>query len=225
MPDEREDPMRQDADPAEQDERWRRVVGELRREPRVRPEALDAVMAEVLASPVVVPGSATRPRRDAGRRDPLGWLVRPRMVAVSPLQAVAATLLVAVALGAALARGGGDGAASPARSVAATPTGAAGVQAASHEAASRTVQFVFVSGAAHEVSLVGDFNDWQTGSTPLRRVSPDGLWAVEVPLEPGRYTYAFVVDGTRWVPDETAPRAPDDEFGGEKSVVYVRQDT
>jgi hypothetical protein len=216
MPDETNDPMH--TDDAEHDERWRRVVGELRRAPRVRPEALDAVMAEVLVSPVVVRGGVRR-------RDALGWLVRPRMVAVTPLQAVAAVLLVAVALGAALARGRGDRGASSAQPVAAAPSGATGVQSVSHEAAPRTIQFVFVSGAAHEVALVGDFNDWQAGSTPLRRVSPDGLWAVEVPLEPGRYTYAFVVDGTRWVPDETAPRAPDDEFGGEKSVVYVRQDT
>ena len=207
---------------AERDARWRRVVGELRREPSVRPGALDEVMAAVLdpAADGVRPIDSARSRR-AGR---FGWLVRPRMIAVTPLHAAAALVLAAVALGAALVRRGD----APAPSVAAAPAGPGAVAATGTgepAAASRTVQFVFVSGAAREVSLVGDFNDWQTGTTPLRRASPDGLWTVEVPLEPGRYTYAFVVDGTRWVPDDAAPRAPDDEFGGEKSVLYVRQDT
>ncbi|HEX6060086.1 MAG TPA: isoamylase early set domain-containing protein [Gemmatimonadaceae bacterium] len=208
---------------AERDARWRRVVGELRREPSVRPGALDEVMAAVLdpAAGGSVRPIDSAPSRRAGR---LGWLVRPRMIAVTPLHAAAALVLAAVALGAALVRRGD----APAPSVVAAPAGPAAAAATGTSeaaAASRTVQFVFVSGAAREVSLVGDFNDWQTGTTPLRRASPDGLWTVEVPLEPGRYTYAFVVDGTRWVPDDAAPRAPDDEFGGEKSVLYVRQDT
>ena len=209
---------------AERDARWRRVVVELRREPSVRPGALDEVMAAVLdpAADGGVRPIDSAPSRRAGL---FGWLVRPRLIAVTPLHAAAALVLAAVALGAALARHGAE----PAPSVAAAPAGpaAAATVAGTGEpaAASRTVQFVFVSGAAREVSLVGDFNDWQTGTTPLRRASPDGLWTVEVPLEPGRYTYAFVVDGTRWVPDDAAPRAPDDEFGGEKSVLYVRQDT
>ena len=220
MPDDTVDgtTMDWDDDPAGPDERWRRIVGELRREPRIRPESLDAVMAEVLAAPFVVARSATAPRT---RRDRFGWLVRPA-ISLSPLQALAAALLVAIALGAAFTRGGDR---APATADAGAASAPATPAAAVASDAPRTVQFVFVSGAAHEVSLVGDFNDWQAGSTPLRRASADGLWTVEVPLEPGRYTYAFVVDGTRWVPDETAPRAPDDEFGGEKSVVYVRQDT
>src|SRR5687768_5540390 len=143
MPDEtrNRDHMDPDGDPGGGDERWHRLVRELRREPRVRPEALDAVMAEVLASPVVVPGGAVAAARP--RRDVLGWLVRPRTIAVTPLHAAAALLLVAVALGAALARDGAGGATSR-ETVAATTTGApAAVSPASSAGESRTVQFVF----------------------------------------------------------------------------------
>jgi len=42
-----------------------------------------------------------------------------------------------------------------------------------------------------------------------------------VPLAPGRYRYAFLVDGSRWLADPAAPRARDDEFGTPSSVVTV----
>jgi len=58
-------------------------------------------------------------------------------------------------------------------------------------------------------------------ATPLHTAAAGGLWAVTVPLAPGRYRYAFVVDGKRWQPDPSAPPAPDDEFGSPSSVVTV----
>ncbi len=42
-----------------------------------------------------------------------------------------------------------------------------------------------------------------------------------MPLAPGRYQYAFVVDGRRFVADPAAPRAVDDDFGQPSSVVTV----
>jgi hypothetical protein len=43
---------------------------------------------------------------------------------------------------------------------------------------------------------------------------------VEVPLEPGRHEYAFVVDGERWLADPAAPTTGGD-FGTPNSVVTV----
>jgi len=84
------------------------------------------------------------------------------------------------------------------------------------------VQFVFVAPRASSVSVVGDFNDWNLAATPLARAGAAGVWSVSVPLEPGRYTYAFVVDGRRWAADPDAPRAAGDDFGTPNSVVLVR---
>ncbi len=84
----------------------------------------------------------------------------------------------------------------------------------------RPVQFVLVAPAAATVSVVGDFNDWDTSATPLARTEGDGLWWVTVPLSPGRYRYSFVVDGTTWRSDPDAP-AVDDEFGRPNSVVTI----
>jgi 1,4-alpha-glucan branching enzyme len=86
----------------------------------------------------------------------------------------------------------------------------------------RSIEFVLRTVADSTVSLVGDFNDWDPHATPLRPAS-DSLWSVVVPLRPGRYRYTFVVDGTRWSRDPSAPRALEDDFGTPTSVITVAQ--
>jgi 1,4-alpha-glucan branching enzyme len=81
------------------------------------------------------------------------------------------------------------------------------------------VQFVLVAPSAKSVALVGDFNDWS--AVPLAPVQVGGAWTITVPLAPGRYTYNFVVDGSRVMPDPAAPEAPADDFGTPASVVTV----
>ncbi|HEY3279947.1 MAG TPA: isoamylase early set domain-containing protein [Gemmatimonadales bacterium] len=86
----------------------------------------------------------------------------------------------------------------------------------------RKLQFVLVAPQAATVSLVGDFNDWDAARTPMRPLRADGaVWSAVVPLAPGRYHYAFLVNGSRWLPDPAAPRASDDGFGTPSSVVTV----
>ena len=43
-------------------------------------------------------------------------------------------------------------------------------------------------------------------------------------LPPGRYAYAFLVDGQRWIADPAAPPAVGDDFGRPSSVVTVGTD-
>ena len=81
------------------------------------------------------------------------------------------------------------------------------------------VQFVLVSATARRVSVVGDFNDWNPQATPLELVG--GVWSSETIVSPGRHDYAFVVDGSRWIADPSAPRAPADELGGGYSVLIA----
>lgn len=154
----------------------------------------DRVMALVTALP------AHRPAGGWGRA--WAWLRRPRTFAVSPLAGLAAAAGVAVIVFF-TARAG------------TSPRRDAGLL-------DRTpVEFLLVAPRAASVTLVGDFNDWTTSATPLRVTAGGGVWTVTVPLAPGRYRYAFVVDGKRWEPDPSAPPAPDDEFGSPASVVTV----
>jgi hypothetical protein len=143
--------------------------------------------------------------------------VRRRPVSLSPLAgaALAASLAGIGALGAL-------GALRLSRAPARAPEVAAAPAAPVTPAAgpTRTVRFVLVAPGVSRVSVVGDFNNWDAGVTPLRREAAD-RWSVEVPLRAGRYVYAFVLDGREWVPDPSAPLAPGDGFGTPNSVVVV----
>jgi len=88
----------------------------------------------------------------------------------------------------------------------------------------RVVKFVFVAPHASEVSLVGDFNQWNAGATLMSKTPTGGTWSVELPLREGRHVYAFVVksaNGQQWMADPSAPLAPEDDFGTPSSVVLV----
>lgn len=63
----------------------------------------------------------------------------------------------------------------------------------------RTIYFRLEAPDASRVSVIGDFNGWDPEHNPLAR-NLNGVWEGHLPLPPGRYTYAFVVDGA-WCPD------------------------
>jgi hypothetical protein len=194
-----------------EDETIEVVARELRRPVRLGDGVTAEVMRRVSSEARGAgrePGAATLVRRVAR------WAVRPRTVRVSPLHAAAA-LAAAVLLAVAL-----RGTPRAPVQVAARPNVQA-IPAAAAARSSQLVQFVLVAPAARQVSLVGDFNDWQVGSAPLRAVPAAGVWTIEVPLAPGRHRYAFVVDGGQWLPDPAAPRAAGDDFGTPSSVVTV----
>jgi hypothetical protein len=89
------------------------------------------------------------------------------------------------------------------------------------DAESVPVQFVFVVHAAREVSLVGDFNDWDASVTRLSR-GEGGVWSVVVPLKPGRFAYSYVVDGVAWYADPEA-HVMSNDFGRPSSIVHVER--
>jgi hypothetical protein len=186
------------------DELLERVAAQLRRPVTLDP-ALDArVMAEVQNLP-------PHGRRGAGA-SAWRWLVRPRTIRVTPIAgigALAAVLVLVFALGTA-----------GTRTLVAPDRSGALASTASPDSV-QVVQFVFISPDAHTVSLVGDFNGWETGATPLRHGPTGEIWTVDLPLEPGRHRYAFVVDGRQWAADPTAPPAGGDDFGVPSSVVTV----
>jgi 1,4-alpha-glucan branching enzyme len=84
------------------------------------------------------------------------------------------------------------------------------------------VRFTVLIPGAKQVFLVGSFNDWSKGATPMKIVDGSSLWSVDVPLIQGEYTFMYVIDGVRWM---TPPHAEDfvtDGFGQTNGVVIVR---
>jgi hypothetical protein len=84
----------------------------------------------------------------------------------------------------------------------------------------RLVRLIFDDSTAHAVAAVGDFNGWRAEATPLRRVGTTPRWSATVALRDGAHRYAFVVDGTRWVPDPTSARVRGDD-GRVYSLLHV----
>jgi hypothetical protein len=151
------------------------------------------------------------------------WIVEPRALPLSPLSstALAAGLVgVGILIGSFFFDRGGQ-----------TSTGRPAVAESRTSPRSpasdttRFVTFVLVAPHAANVSVVGDFNNWDAKATPMKRTPTGGTWSIAIPLPAGRHVYAFVVNGangtTQWVADPTAPLAPEDGLGAPNSVVLV----
>jgi hypothetical protein len=141
--------------------------------------------------------SQTPGLRSSGLRSALGWVWSPRPVSVAwrPAYGLAAAGLLVLFM--VTGRGPADVVPGP-------------QQVLTH--------FVLAAPDARQVTLAGDFTDWQPAHA-MTRTGP-GVWTVVVPLSPGIHNYAFIVDGERWVPDPNAP-AVDDGFGGMNSRLAV----
>jgi len=78
--------------------------------------------------------------------------------------------------------------------------------------------FVMPAPGAQTVAVVGSFNNWKP--ILLTDEDKDGIWLTNLSLPPGRYEYAFVVDGRWWGQDPLADEYVR-SFGGYNSVRYV----
>ncbi|MSU21949.1 MAG: hypothetical protein EXS30_11215 [Pedosphaera sp.] len=72
---------------------------------------------------------------------------------------------------------------------------------------------------ANEVFVVGSFNDWRPGATPMMALG-EGMWGTRLSLSPGRYEYQFLVDG-RPIPDPTVQESVLNPEGVPSSVLVV----
>lgn len=72
---------------------------------------------------------------------------------------------------------------------------------------------------AQVVALAGSFNNWNQSQLLFAREG-DG-WVCRVDLEPGRYTYKFIVDGN-WLLDPANPDTQQDEAGNVNNVLEVK---
>ena len=59
--------------------------------------------------------------------------------------------------------------------------------------------FRFLRPHAQQVHLVGEFNNWQPGSLPMKR-SADGFWMATLRLDPGEYRFRYWAD-EQWFVD------------------------
>ena len=74
-------------------------------------------------------------------------------------------------------------------------------------------------GSYDTACLSGDFNGWSATSHCLSQKGE--RWEIRVKLQPGRYRYGFILDGTLWSPDTNALFQEHDGFGKKNSVLIV----
>ena len=177
----------------------------------------DTLKAEVAASAERLVDLEERVIMELGERRPrlrwfqwLGQLLAPtRGVRLGQIAVVGATacifLFVGLTLSDRIVPGGG------------TPQ----VSLQPLRSADGTQEVVFVWPApldAESVAVVGNFNAWE--GTDLSDPDGDGIWTASIPLSPGRYEYAFIIDG-RWQGHD--PRADEviQSFGEYSSVRYI----
>lgn len=95
-----------------------------------------------------------------------------------------------------------------------------GCEMATRKTKGKIVTFSVEAPTAHRVMLAGTFNNWDYTGTPLKRISKEGIWSKDLNLNPGRYEYKFVVDGS-WVNDPRNRNTTRNPYGTENSMVEV----
>ena len=97
---------------------------------------------------------------------------------------------------------------------------ARGIRLVPAQSGERGVETLFVLPVfnAADVSVAGSFSSWDP--IPLSDDDGDGIWRVSVVLPPGRYEYAFIIDGRWWGQDPLADGYVR-SFGDYSSVRYI----
>lgn len=86
----------------------------------------------------------------------------------------------------------------------------------------REATFSLYAPQAKSVEIIGDFNQWQSGATPLAGPDETGRWRTRLAF-PGtwsRIEYIYWVNNTRRQVDPEQPVVPDG-FSGENNVLVL----
>ncbi|MBA4366800.1 MAG: glycoside hydrolase [Desulfobacterium sp.] len=84
----------------------------------------------------------------------------------------------------------------------------------------KKVTFKFVSPDAENVSLVGNFNDWDKAKHPMKKEG-NGVWSKTVILGYGVHQYKFLADD-QWVEDPNNEKLAPNEFGTLNNIIDVK---
>ncbi len=75
---------------------------------------------------------------------------------------------------------------------------------------------------ADSIHLVGDFNQWNTQSHPMKQRHSDGVWTPTLTLDAGReYQYRYLLNGTDWQNDWQADHYTPNPYSSDNSVVVT----
>lgn len=84
-----------------------------------------------------------------------------------------------------------------------------------------SVRFQIALPPGHEVSVAGNFNDWDPSSHPMKYNLKSKIYSAVIPLHAGEYEYKFVIDG-EWVLDDSNSNFFPNDFGTLNSVLSLK---
>jgi hypothetical protein len=181
-------------------------------------DRVDAALEALRATPAIERDTASR----IAARAVLANVARPRTGSMQALK-VAAVAIIAVGGAAMVARF-----TAPETRMSAVPPsdsqqplsveGPTALPVAS--TAMRPIVFDFSAPNASSVQLLGDFNQWSRDANVMKR-SADGHWRTTTMLPPGRYVYAYLVDGRVFRTDPRRDAIEDRDFGVTGSELVV----
>ena len=74
---------------------------------------------------------------------------------------------------------------------------------------------------AERVALLGEFNEWDADSHPLKKLK-DGSHSVTLSLDAGKdYRFRYLLDGDRWENDDTPDQLVPNRFGSRDCLISV----
>jgi 1,4-alpha-glucan branching enzyme len=72
-----------------------------------------------------------------------------------------------------------------------------------------------------KVHVVGEFNNWSTSTTPMKR-SKKGGFTASLDLKPGQeYQFRYLLDDNRWGNDTEADKSADTPYGDARNSVII----
>jgi|WetSurMetagenome_2_1015567.scaffolds.fasta_scaffold741722_1 1,4-alpha-glucan branching enzyme len=78
-----------------------------------------------------------------------------------------------------------------------------------------------IARTAGSVYLVGDFNDWDANSHPMK-LQKDGSFNLTINLDKGKeYQYRYLLDGYMWENDDCADKYVKNPYGDSDNSVVV----
>ena len=85
---------------------------------------------------------------------------------------------------------------------------------------SGSVEFRFFRRGVESVSVVGTFNQWQDGATPMQNLG-GGWWRAELDLADGLHQFRYLADG-QWFTDFAAHGVEHSKWGINSLLVLGR---
>ncbi|MEX0719255.1 MAG: hypothetical protein WD059_01220 [Balneolaceae bacterium] len=83
------------------------------------------------------------------------------------------------------------------------------------------VRFIYVDENAENISIAGDFNNWNPVSLTRKQVNGQEVWTGFVTMPRGENKYMFIVNDDKWVTDPLASMYEDDGFGNKNALIYL----